>query len=100
MKFCYIDKIEKYPLSEPIKNALNMTIDKLKQAGHIVEKIDVENWKEPNWQSYLDNNKYIISHILSTYKDTLHRNFLSNESYYLDLIWNLYPIIRWLIVQT
>lgn len=100
MKFCYIDKFEDYPLSKPVKVALETTIETLKRNGHKVERIDVEKWQNPTWKFYLENNMRITSHMIRNTKELLDKNILSKECFLLNIFLNMPCFVSSLLLKT
>lgn len=96
LRFCYIDKIEEYPLSKPIKKALDTTIELLRKNGHQVDKIDVEKWTNPTWEFYMINNKSISCQMVRNQKQIMDKNILTNEPFILNGVQNTSPMVTWL----
>ena len=100
LRFCYIDKIEDFPQSKPIKLALETTIEILKKNGHQVDKIEVEKWDSPNWKFYIDNIKIISCHMIQNQKENMDENILTNEPFLANLVQNTPSVVSWLIVKS
>lgn len=75
LRICYIDTVEDNEPTLGVKNAQKIVLDKLKKAGHHVEKIPVETWKEPTWLELMFNNKYLSIQLMRLMNDCLKDNF-------------------------
>jgi len=100
LRFCYIEKIEDFPQSKPVKMALETTIETLKKHGHQVDKIEVEKWDNPNWKFYIDNIKIISCHMIQNQKVNMDKNILTNEPFLANLVQNTPRILSWVIVKS
>jgi hypothetical protein len=88
LRVCFIDTVENYPPAKSVQNGLRLVCEKLEMAGHYVERIPVETWKDPSWQDLLVNNKYITCHMARNQRETLNKNILSGEVIGMSLLIN------------
>lgn len=80
LRVCYIDTSIDYEVSLPIKNAMKKSVELLKSKGHIVDRIDVDLWKNPTWDDLMYNNKYVMCQMARNQAPSFGNEILANEA--------------------